>query len=142
MRRFGLPLVRHLGSSMSALSLWFPAKNVIVQGSVIFPRVHVPCNKGGIDGQPEHLRSMFVEEPAQTETRIKTTQFGAIAKVDKDRMSALSLEFWLDELCAAAPFLLQQSDHFRMNCRMIHRRNQDGARHRRQCFDAEFNRSA
>src|SRR5687768_10192627 len=29
-----------------------------------------------------------------------------------------------------------------MNCRMIHRGNQDGARHLRQCFDAEYNRSA
>src|SRR5687768_10109884 len=58
------------------------AKKFLVQGAVIFPRVHVPRNKGRIDGQPEHVCSVFVEEAAQTGVRIKALQFVAIAEVD------------------------------------------------------------
>ena len=58
------------------------AKNVLVQGAVIFPRVHVPRKKGRIDGQPEHLRSMFVEETAEAGVGIQALQFVAIAEID------------------------------------------------------------
>lgn len=57
-------------------------------------------------------------------------------------MPTLPLELRLDEPGAAVPFLDQPSDRFRMNGRMISRRNQHGVRHVWEGIDAEHNRSA
>ena len=85
---------------------------------------------------------MFDEETTKAGVRIEMFQFIAIAEVDQDRMATFPFEIGLDELGAAAPTLNQESDRFRLNGRMVSRRNQHRARVSSERANAECNRIA
>jgi hypothetical protein len=58
------------------------AEDVFVQPPVIFPRVHIPRNVGGIDRHAPNFFAVRVEKSAQTFMRVQGEQFLAIDEIN------------------------------------------------------------
>src|SRR5258708_24486193 len=104
---------------MGSILSWSKTKNILVQPTVIFPRVHVARNIGRFNRNPFDLIAVRREQPAQTALGVKRQQFTPVVKIDQDGVSAATCVLGLDEPGSTSPFVGNDPYGFSRHGRMI-----------------------